>query len=96
MIQKSITIEHAVAVLNEALELDPDAVSELVGHRVSCNERLAEHPTIQVWVDKVGILGILNGLFGADSQGFGAIAADIEDETGKVTGFKVISSRMGT
>lgn len=88
--QKSITPYDVVALLNEAVKLDPAAMHALVESRVPCNEALADHPTIQVSVYdertgeptpgqfKVGILGILNGLFGTDSAGWGCITANFE------------------
>lgn len=74
---ESITIDDAVSVLNEALELDERTMRTLVLNRVQCNDALAGHPTIQVLekdgIYKVGLLGILNGLFG---QTNGVIGAD--------------------
>lgn len=74
-----ITAEYAVKILNEALALDPEAIRGLCCRRVPCNEALSLHPTIQVgrlgdeW--EVGLLGILNGLFGINGNGWGHIAA---------------------
>lgn len=83
-IQENISIEHVIAVLNEALAIDGSAIKALCEMRVPCNKELADHPTIQVMANKegiefkVGFLGILNGLFGISSDGWGAIAADFE------------------
>jgi len=77
-----ITPEDAIKVLNEALGCDHDAIKALIECRVSCNEELANHPTIQVRAYdpegyKVGLLGILNGLFGSDKEtGYGYISVD--------------------
>lgn len=76
-----------VALLNEALELDPVAISALCVHRVPCQIGLAKHPRIQVKQIgaqslaqyEVGMIGILNGLSGVDSEGRGAIAAEFDD-----------------
>ena len=73
-----------VELLNEALTLDPVAVSALCVYRVPCSVGLADHPKIQVLQlgaqslaqYEVGMLGILNGLTGVDSKGRGAIAAE--------------------
>jgi hypothetical protein len=62
--------------------------------RTHCNEALAKHPTVQVGYTKgkryasggtsevkiysVGLLGILNGLFGVDAEDWGTIAACYE------------------
>jgi hypothetical protein len=79
-IKQEISIQDVIDVLNQAVALDKDAVEALVEHRVPCNSYLADHPTIQVTQDhKIGLLGILNGLFGADADGWGAIAAVFGD-----------------
>jgi hypothetical protein len=85
---------EAIRVLNEALERDPVAVSRLIAYRVPCNIQLADHPSIQVGgsnappdpAHEVGILGIINGLFGTRTDGWGFITAIIEDD-GRVLRF---------
>lgn len=88
MIKESITVDDVVTLLNEALGLDREAIDTLVGTRVLCNSALASHPTIQVMGSqmtggpqpyRVGLLGVLNGLFGIDDKGFGPIAAVFDD-----------------
>ena len=73
----------AVVVLNRILEADRTAVSELVRTRIRCNEKLADDPTVQVGkfsdVYQVGLLGVVNGLFGVDAKSWGAIAAVVEN-----------------
>ena len=90
---KKVTAEDAVALLNEAVKLDPEAMHALVASRVPCNDEFADHPTIQVLdLDRkgnkpvVGLLGILNGLFGIRENGQGYLAASVDDD-GKLTGF---------
>ena len=88
-------LEHAVLVLNQVNELDPTVLPELIDYRVSCNKALADHPTVRVgkWSEKkpfglvgedkgyeVGLLGILNGLFGVKENGYGYIAARYADD----------------
>lgn len=67
----SIPLQKAVEVLNEAFQADPGAIERLLAARVSCNELLADHPTIQVRAydeegnkipPTLGLLGIINGL----------------------------------
>lgn len=77
-----------VRLLNEAVKVDRQAVQDLIECRVPCNKGLADHPTIQVSAFdeqtgeptpgeyKVGLLGILNGLFGTDCEGWGFITAN--------------------
>lgn len=74
-------IIQAIEVLNEAFKIDPLAVKSLFGVRISCNEKLADHETIQVQkypedkVYTVGLLGVINGIFGVDREQWGTIAA---------------------
>lgn len=82
-------LRRAVAVLNRALEADPEAVTALVNTRVSCNEVLADDPTVQVGLFEEGIeggqvhrvyrlgpLGLINGLLGVDEDHWGYIYAE--------------------
>lgn len=88
--RETVTIDDAIALLNEALRLDPNAMNALIDARVVCNSALAEHPTIQVdgrtEAPRVGILGVLNGLFGVREDGWGPITAMVDE--GHVTGFQ--------
>lgn len=66
-------VQHAVSVLNEALERDSEAITRLVNLRVDCNDRLAAHSTIQVadygGIHKVGVLGLINAALGNSPSG---------------------------
>ncbi len=81
--RKPVTIEAAVGFLNELVDTDAEALAKLIDYRVECSDDLGEHPTIQVGhIDydpanplEVGMLGILNGLFGIHPDGGGWIAA---------------------
>ena len=79
-------IESAVEVLNEALERDPEAMTELINLRVDCNARLATHPTIRVQkignAYRIGILGILNGALGGGPSGDIGAKGTINSKTG--------------
>jgi len=91
-----VTVEQAVTVLNEALALDPKAIGALLATRISCNAELSEHPTVQVCEDApgkttVGILGLLNGIFGVTSKGNGFIKASLSD-SGAVESFHASGS----
>ncbi len=71
--------------LNGLVELDQEAMQELIDHRVDCNKQLADHPTCRVKAEPdcdygVGMLGVLNGLFGIDPDSWGPIAAVFEDD----------------
>lgn len=97
----SVTISDVLDLLNSAVKCDAEAMHNLVEHRVPCNVPLAEHETIQVvreqnWQQNskknpysVGLLGLVNGLFGTNTRGWGPIAAVYEDgEGGKLIRFE--------
>lgn len=90
MTKSSITPDDAIALLNDAYASDPGAMARLVEARVPCNEELADHPTVQVGHRNnsytVGLMGIINGLFGVDVRGNGIIAASYDDNS-NLTGF---------
>lgn len=77
------TINEAITILNTILEADRGALQQLIDHRVLCNEALADHPTVQVGAVNgeycVGVLGVINGLFGVDERQWGFIAAEYND-----------------
>lgn len=105
-IRESVSIDDVIDFLNEINEIDPDAIHKLVERRVQCNERLADHSTVQVRVIptdeeypeptdeeypepaeerpdvtyQVGLLGILNGIFGINDNGWGPITANFDLE----------------
>ncbi len=90
---EAVTAQQAVEFLNEALLLDKEAVHTLFQYRVPCNENLANHPTIQCrqFTEQdpviVGMLGLMNGLFGKSSDtGRGFIFATYADN-GKIISF---------
>ena len=60
-----------VRVLARAFAADPSAIQALLGHRVPCNQVLADDPTIGVQPGTaytLGTLGLLNGLLGELGQ----------------------------
>jgi len=84
--------QDAVDLLNEMYALDGAATAALIENRVPCNEALLEHPTIQVGATNryghglVGLLGVLNGLFGVHNTR-GCIIAMYDEHTGELLGF---------
>lgn len=82
--------DRVTSLMNELLALDPDAVCRIVETRVQCGDRVAGHPHVQVSSDNgnppymLGIMGILNGIIGADGKRF--VIANL-DENGRVVGF---------
>jgi len=79
-------LDREVAV---ALFTDGKAEGEFVRDiRMICNDKVANHETIQVRyhekhkIHTVGFLGLLNGMFGVDEEGFGPMVACVDDDTG--------------
>jgi hypothetical protein len=75
----------AVGLLNRALRNDPVAMEILMEHRAATTEAMAKDPTIQcVRVGKatveVGVLGIINGIFGTrkDSTGWISMVCEVD------------------
>lgn len=95
-ISKEELADLLIKKLNNFLEYDTKAISHLVETRISCNEKMAGHPDIQVQVrdldlPMVGFLGILNGLVGSIDEsakkGYGLISAVVEAD-GSVSKFE--------
>lgn len=95
-------LEFAVEVLNQALESDPKAISTMMTQRFDCNRALTEHPTIQVSEKEgrrtIGVMGLINGLFGVDKDGYGFIAGiwetDQNNGLDRLVGFKLLEDRL--
>ena len=83
-IREEATIGEVIHLLNELIDLDRPAMGALFANRVPCNPSLADHPTVQVGMQHggyhVGLMGILNGLFGVDDNGWGPIALVFDDK----------------
>lgn len=93
--KEQVTIDEVIELFNELIEIDNPAFGALVANRVPCNEELANHPTVQVGVQnggyRVGLIGIVNGMFGVDENGYGPIALNFEDSNlVKVERFKKV------
>lgn len=95
MLLSPISIDQVIDELNAMVKCDQPAMHALVETRVPCQGLLA-HSSVQcvqgddnLWY--VGLLGIINGLFGTipfgDKQGWGPIAAVFNDK-GQLTHFR--------
>jgi hypothetical protein len=87
----TVTIESVCETLNSLLELEPETMQSLLAFRVECGQAMAEHETVQVKDEgagkyTVGILGLLNGVFGKDENGNGNLCAMYSN--GKLAGFR--------
>lgn len=91
MLKETVTQQEAIDFLNELLKIDRETVQKLIKNRIICNKDLAYHSTVQVQRNGnnyvVGLLGILNGLFGTDDAGYGAIAS-LENSDGTILRFE--------
>lgn len=85
-------VDKAVDLLNTALALDPQALTDLVNMRVKCNKDLANHPTIQAGqyqgTYRVGFLGLMNGALGDSPTGVIGAEGPIDETTGQFTRIK--------
>ena len=91
--EKRVLAQAAVDLLNDLLKCDRVAIEELIEHRVFCTNKLLDHPLVQGEEDDegnnaVGMLGIINALFGTVEEGprkgWGLIAAVFDDGGGLV------------
>lgn len=81
---------RVVEVLKHVLERDPDALHHLLEFREPVSEELAAGDVVFVTTDtppKLGLIGLLNGLFGQAEDGRGFILVHYDGAT--VTGFSV-------
>ena len=99
----TLQIDEVVTFLNELVAMDEHFVRMLVNTRVPCNQAIADHPTVQVgdrtesnklllgdalerpWA--AGFLGVLNGFFGIDENGWGFIYMEVDQDSGEVKRF---------
>jgi len=72
--------DDLAAFLNEVLASDPEFMRALVSHRPSCNQALADHPTIPVGKAedgyRTGFLGIVNGYLVSKDEALLAVSLD--------------------
>jgi len=104
MSQIQLTLDEIIERLNSMVEADSEAVMALIISRVPCNNRLADHPTCQVdtidrlgvndGINRVGLLGVLNGILGIDANGWGPLCAEIDDN-GKLIRFNISDGAKG-
>lgn len=75
---ETISIEQTIDMLNELVNLDRNAVLNLIINRVPCNQGIADHYSVQIQREddgsfSVGLMGVINGLFGINAYGAGNI-----------------------
>lgn len=81
--------EAAVDFLNSAVQADEAAIRMLLFHRVPCNKNLINHSKIVCTLDdKIGLLGILNGIFRDNGK---VIRVIYDDDTQKILYFDIIN-----
>jgi len=86
--QEAVTLDEVIRFLNEVLAVDPACVSRVFLGRIRCLPAMAGHPTVQTTPGPeyhTSGLGILNGLWGVNRAGSGAIIAN--NVNGSITSF---------
>lgn len=96
------TVEGAIAVLNRLVEADAEAMDALLNNRVVCNEAMANDDTAQVGVADpedeskgylIGLLGVINDIFGIREDGYGFISAEYGEDD-KLAGFMLTPAEV--
>ncbi len=67
-------INDTIDYLNDILRVDPKAITALIKHRVPCKKELGSHRQLQAaglpdGGFEVGMLGVINGIFGTIQRG---------------------------
>ena len=92
----TITADQIIDYLNKLLEIDKDTVKKLIEHRVDCPKSFADHPTVQVLTIvnsdntesyKLGVLGVINGLFDTNVGYISAEISYIDDSNWSINKF---------
>lgn len=100
-------VDDIIKYLNYLIVLDEKCITNLIDTRVPCNDAITNHQTVQVGAASdfsvgadgyvVGLLGILNGYFGAyldgSAKGKGAISAWREPD-GRITAFTRLNNSI--
>lgn len=90
MKNKTVSVSDVVKYLNELCEIDSDAIKSLIEYRVSTNKEMMEHPSVCVMCSedsngnpihpKLGMLGVINGIFGISKSEWHYIAAEFDED----------------
>ena len=93
-VKESVTLIDVADFFSQLLQIDEDAVNAIFSIRVGCNDFMACHPSVQVAKLSenyflVGLIGLINGIFGADQYGWGHFS--VKYDKGKVVGFEVLT-----
>jgi len=91
-IKASITPDDAVDLLNNMLLRDPGATAILIGSRHQVNAAMDAHPTLitqetKEGVPTLGLLGVLNGLFGFDEVHQRGVIVAVYDDNDRLDRF---------
>lgn len=91
MINESM-LDATIQYLNRLVAADSEAIRKLIENRVECNDALANDPTCQVssfeGSNRVGFLGVVNGMLGIHKDGWGALTAIFSDDEKILYGFR--------
>ena len=97
--KETISLEEAIKFLNEILKEDPELINSIFNTYHKCNKKTRGHKTIQVCCSgdysennpACRLIGLLNGLFGIDEDGYGGMNVYYETLKGvKIEKFKLL------
>lgn len=88
-----ICVEFVVEFLNELVRLDKYAMTDMMSERITVNKDFRNHPTVKVkelveGVPEIGLLSILNGMFGLEGE-TQAIEVIRDERTEVITEFRL-------
>jgi len=94
-----VSAQYVVDFLNELLRLDKYALTDMMSERITVNKGLKNHPLLKTkelveGVREVGLLAIINGLFGLEGETF-AIEVVLDKRTEVITEFKLTEPWKG-
>lgn len=89
-----VNLDEVVRLLNDALALDPVAVTNLFSHLTACNGSLANHPTIQVLPIggnlMLGVLALFNAAFAASGGVIAPTWMRLPGESRRLLSFQIV------
>ena len=95
---KSVSIAKTISLMNDYVSEHTNQFAwDVFCKRMECNSSIVNHPSIQIgWHDEkdtLSFLGFINGIFGVDNLGMGAISRN--DNVNKLRFFRIDPSRIG-
>ena len=94
-----ISAQYVVDFLNQLLQMDKYALTDMMSERISVNKELKNHPTVLVkelveGVPEIGLLSIINGMFGLEGE-TQAVEIILDKRTEIITEFRLTEPWKG-